>query len=507
MFGLRSNAATARPFPSTYPDHVSSKGHQASPMEVAVDHYLVSPPTTEMAYMRTLLEHVRRGNVVDESGRMVQQHLKDDADSCRANADSTSSMDHATASSIRTERWPSRSGPRHILRPSSGNGGNNSSGSISALADRIGPNVSLIGWFQWHTSIFTAVERGRLCRLLRPPFGLRLRLQNALTRLLILSNPQSLQRPLVDNLPDPLQHINSKPGHLKRGARRIIAIQLRRGDYATAAASWGASFAFPVPAEWYVEWLQNIWPAMIMRDAEGDIDPLLYIATDEKDVSAVLAPFEAAGFCPLTAQSSDVKRALIAAEVPPFCASQNHRGEDESIAEETEDAILNEAAPSVLLPPPPLQSACKQCDSDVCFNSYPPHFWDWFVLTQANAVAISNSTFGFTAAMMNGPGAHESGGGFVRPNLAAGKLVAFDPWSSDPLLRQSGWLSIARTHGIGAAAQLAQASVVTILKLSAIKHEGLVSWSLAILMLLGLGVITWLFVFVAVHSLQHNPLA
>ncbi|MDY7002605.1 MAG: FkbM family methyltransferase [Cyanobacteriota bacterium] len=55
---------------------------------------------------------------------------------------------------------------------------------------------------------------------------------------------------------------------------------------------------------------------------------------------------------------------------------------------------------------------------------------EFYVLTQCDILAISNSTFSFTAAMLN-----ENCKFFFRPHLQAKKLIPFDPWNSEPLYR------------------------------------------------------------------------
>lgn len=54
---------------------------------------------------------------------------------------------------------------------------------------------------------------------------------------------------------------------------------------------------------------------------------------------------------------------------------------------------------------------------------------DYFVLSRCDVLLGSNSTFSFTAAMLN-PG----GGEFHRPSLRTRDFVRFDPWSDPPLL-------------------------------------------------------------------------
>jgi len=55
---------------------------------------------------------------------------------------------------------------------------------------------------------------------------------------------------------------------------------------------------------------------------------------------------------------------------------------------------------------------------------------DFYLLSRCNAVAISNSTFSYAACMLN-----ETGVIFARPHLPTRKLVPFDPWNSEVLLR------------------------------------------------------------------------
>lgn len=56
-------------------------------------------------------------------------------------------------------------------------------------------------------------------------------------------------------------------------------------------------------------------------------------------------------------------------------------------------------------------------------------YGDFHVLSQADHLAISNSSFSFVAGLLN-----EHGRTFMRPDLAARHLVAYDPWDSEVLL-------------------------------------------------------------------------
>ena len=54
-------------------------------------------------------------------------------------------------------------------------------------------------------------------------------------------------------------------------------------------------------------------------------------------------------------------------------------------------------------------------------------------MTRADRLAISNSTFSFTAAMFSNAGS-ESQPVFYRPVPESRALVPFEPWDSKPLL-------------------------------------------------------------------------
>lgn len=56
-------------------------------------------------------------------------------------------------------------------------------------------------------------------------------------------------------------------------------------------------------------------------------------------------------------------------------------------------------------------------------------YLDFYLLAEADAVAISNSTFSFAAAMLNARAR-----AFVRPDRGQGGLVPFDPWDAPVLI-------------------------------------------------------------------------
>ncbi len=61
-----------------------------------------------------------------------------------------------------------------------------------------------------------------------------------------------------------------------------------------------------------------------------------------------------------------------------------------------------------------------------------PFYPDFYLLTQCDHLAISNSSFSFAAAMLN-----SRSDDFVRPHLPSRSLISFDPWNSEPIFRDA----------------------------------------------------------------------
>ncbi|WP_228056526.1 FkbM family methyltransferase [Microcoleus sp. LEGE 07076] len=61
-----------------------------------------------------------------------------------------------------------------------------------------------------------------------------------------------------------------------------------------------------------------------------------------------------------------------------------------------------------------------------------PFYPDFYILSLCDVLGISNSTFSFAAAMLN-----ERCKFFFRPNLLKQKMIPFEPWNSEPLLRDN----------------------------------------------------------------------
>ncbi|MFD2612380.1 alpha-1,2-fucosyltransferase [Paenibacillus gansuensis] len=120
-----------------------------------------------------------------------------------------------------------------------------------------------------------------------------------------------------------------------------------------------------VPTSWYVEWLSRIWPLLDR--------PVLFLASD--DLNAVKADFSK--FKPVT--SADL--------ISSFPATPR-------------------------------------------YNQLDPSFYpDFYFLTQCDLLAISNSTFSFSASLLN-----ERAKVFMRPGRQQ-KLVRYEPWKSSRKIR------------------------------------------------------------------------
>jgi len=150
----------------------------------------------------------------------------------------------------------------------------------------------------------------------------------------------------------------------------VIGVHIRRGDFDDKFSHQG--FEFVAPMKWYRAWLDELW---------GRYErPVLFVASDSlPQVLPALARYD-----PITSRD------------------------------------LGVSLPAEFLR---LDLPAAHLQRDAGFLP------DWFMLTRCQALAISNSTFSFTAAMVN-----ESASVFARPDPRANGLVPFDPWDSEPLL-------------------------------------------------------------------------
>jgi hypothetical protein len=149
--------------------------------------------------------------------------------------------------------------------------------------------------------------------------------------------------------------------------KTIIGVHMRRGDFDQCFSAQG--FEFVAPLEWYHRWLDEVW-----RRVE---DPVLLVCSDNPEEAERFARYK-----PVAANSLD--------------------------AVTFEDLVA---------------------DLEVPWQREAEYLRDWWLLTQCDRLAISNSTFSFSAAMMN-----ERCQEFLRPDPARSSLVPFDPWNAEPLL-------------------------------------------------------------------------
>jgi hypothetical protein len=185
-----------------------------------------------------------------------------------------------------------------------------------------------------------------------------------------LSPHRDYLRRLVQPVPALRERLESAWRDLSSRGDAVIGVHVRRSDFDGAFSRQG--FEFVAPARWYLAWLEQLW---VRYD-----HPVLFLASDS--LEEVLPAFNR--YNPVTTRDLGVR-------LPP--------------------ELLD------------LDLPLAHVEPDASF------FPDWFMLTRCHAVATSNSTFSFTACMMN-----ETASLFVRPDLRLRTLVPFDPWDSEPLL-------------------------------------------------------------------------
>ncbi len=185
-----------------------------------------------------------------------------------------------------------------------------------------------------------------------------------------LSHFEEELRSSVKPTPDVQVFLKPAVKRLRTRGKTVVGIHLRRGDFTTSRMK--QNFELIPPTSVYVNWLRSIWTSLE--------DPVLFVASD--DINAVVPAFKE--FSPVT--STDLHGTMPA---------------------DMENLDLSPG----------------QLTRAVDF------FPDWHLLTQCDVLAISNSTFSFTASMFSDRG-HQ----FVRPTFCDNELVPFDPWQSEPVL-------------------------------------------------------------------------
>lgn len=176
---------------------------------------------------------------------------------------------------------------------------------------------------------------------------------------------QSTLRP-TERLERPMREATEK---LRSMGKTIIGVHIRRGDFIVSKLA--QSFELVTPVAVYRRWLEIIWSQLE--------DPILFLCSDDPNIIQEFSDYRPVNFASL---GVDVSGAL---PTPSLAATQIQKSAD--------------------------------------------FFPDWFLLTQCDVLAISNSTFSFSAALLN-----KRARLFFRPRFDSDELSSFDPWNSEPLL-------------------------------------------------------------------------
>ncbi len=181
---------------------------------------------------------------------------------------------------------------------------------------------------------------------------------------------QSLFRPA----PAIAERAQAAVATLRAAAGTLVGIHVRRSDFLTSGLV--QSFELVTPTATYREWLDGIWPSLDR--------PRLLVCSDSP--GEVLPAF--ARYQPITA-------AELGFTIDGLVAPEEH--------------------------------AWSRGDHGVA--RAPGFYPDWYLLSQCDMVAISNSSFSFSACLANARARR-----FMRPTFPTGALERFDPWQSEPLL-------------------------------------------------------------------------
>jgi hypothetical protein len=173
---------------------------------------------------------------------------------------------------------------------------------------------------------------------------------------------------------------------LFQGNHLVLAVHIRRGDY-------GPPPFLRTPVAWYVTWIKH----MASSQHSGK-RLVVYVASDDDAVTSELE-----NQLPSSIQLYDRKSLDLAAAA--------------AAATTTTTATASVAPSSSTLP-------ALLCGSAAFY----PDFW---IMTQAQHVATSNSTFSVAACMLN----QRPDATFVRPRPDIQALALFDAWSTAPFIR------------------------------------------------------------------------
>jgi hypothetical protein len=170
------------------------------------------------------------------------------------------------------------------------------------------------------------------------------------------------------------QRISAAMAKLRAGAGTVVGIHVRRNEFLSVGLK--QSFELLTPGRAYLRWLDEIWPRLDR--------PRLLVCTDSPDI--VLPEF--ARYKPVTPADLGCDLTGLAVSEPRGAARSSH-------------GLFNQLS---FLP-------------------------DWLLLAECDCLAGSNSTYYFSACLLN-----QRTDVFYRPSFADKELRPFDPWQSDPIL-------------------------------------------------------------------------
>jgi hypothetical protein len=146
-----------------------------------------------------------------------------------------------------------------------------------------------------------------------------------------------------------------------------VGIHLRRGDF-------GSGMFYITPVHWYLELLEQLWPRLH--------NPVLFVATDDPSLTTVFRRY-----APETVGSLGV--------------------------EQSRDDLISHRC----------QLSTDQTTNSTALDFFP----DWYLLSQCDVLAVPQSSFSFTAAMMN-----RRLQLLMRSTLKYQCFIQVDPWDAWP---------------------------------------------------------------------------
>lgn len=287
-----------------------------------------------------------------------------------------------------------------------------------------GGSVDLWGWFQFHTSVWAPHAHVWRTAFQTVP-ALHAALSAALQRLLASAGQAAA--------------VNAPPSSPQR--RRLVVLHLRAGGSrapapppqtttAEAPPDWSCSewedrnTFWPAPTEWYLRWLSE------RADAErwGGA-PTTQADTDSGGAPPSVVVLVCSDCEATAAAAREAVRTRLAGRCQPLSWADVAASDECAELRRVWSATPRAGGGGD-------DGAAADDDGDERSLAL---FRDWWTMGQADVLACSNSTFSFTAAMLNRADAEDglATPRFWRPVPDARALQPFEPWSAQPLLQCS----------------------------------------------------------------------